>query len=354
MLYTVKPGETLWSIAEKFCVNPGEMIQMNDLEGLKAVYGGQSLVIPGCHERYQREIMGIYEIGPIELNSSLTSISPCWVEINETGTITTQINSAILRKAREKKVKVYLHIQNFSFNRQIGDTVIEKSQLRHKLIYSFLELVEEYGLAGVNLHLKNLSAYNRDYLSRFVQETALSLHPEGFGVVVTLPAKTGDSSDNDWGSYDYRSIGEYADYVILEVYDFHWAEGHAGPISPVFWVKDVLDYALLEIVGEKVILGIPCYGYDWVITGRQRGQQLTYQRAMERIKRYQAVINWDEDAATPYFWYCAGGENHQVWFENRDSLRYKLDLVKCYHLGGVALWGLGQEDAEIWSLFKKI
>ena len=49
---------------------------------------------------------------------------------------------------------------------------------------------------------------------------------------------------------------------------------------------------------------------------------------------------------TPYFHYGNGGE---VWFENRYSLKHKLELVAKYQLGGAALANLGQEDPELWN-----
>ncbi|MCK4259960.1 MAG: LysM peptidoglycan-binding domain-containing protein [Halanaerobiales bacterium] len=362
LLYSVKPGETIWSIADKFEINPGTMICANDLEGMNVVYGGQKLIIPEFSGEYRREILGYYHgiqnsgqfvRAQTVLNPVMTSISPCWAEMNENGSITVKIDSEVITQARAKGIKVYLHVENFNHLGKIADQVLEKTQYRRELLHSIQKLLEEYSFSGVNIQLKNISPYNRDYLNRLIQEFAFYLHNEGFGVIVTLPAKTGDSYDSHWVSgYDYRKIGEYADYVVLESFDFHWIEGHPGPISPLFWVKDVLDYALMEIAEEKIIFGLPCYGYDWVIDGRQRGQILSYHRMVEIRDRNNAKGIWDEDSSSWYFRYFTTDEEHQVWFEDIESLRIKLDLVKKYHLGGIALWRIGMEDPEIWKLLE--
>ena len=357
-MYTVKPGETIWSIATKFDISPRVMITANELAGLKAVYSGQSLVIPGYRGKFQREVLAYCENGSSAkegLPDILTSVSPCWAEINANGSITVRIDQELLAKAKEKQIKVYIHLRSFDFDGAIIDRVLEKTQCRHQLVRNLNDLLEEYHLAGINFHVKNISPHNRDFLTRLVQECALTLRQEGFGVIVTLPPKTGDSLGSYWThAYDYPDIGASADYVVIEAYDFHWAEGHPGPIAPVFWIKDVLDYALMEIAEEKIILGLPCYGYDWVLTGRNRAQLLTYARVMELQDRHNAKLIWDQDAETPYFYYFVAGEEHQVWFENQESLVTKIDLVKKYHLGGIAFWSLGYEDSGIWEYLKKI
>lgn len=358
-MYSVKPGETIWSIAEKFEIHPGDMITANALMGLNAVYSGQRLIIPGFRGKFHREMVGFWEVGQNSgsaavLPAVLTMLCPCWAELNDNGSISAKIDPQLLEEARQKRIKVYIHVQSFDFDGDITDRVLEKSQHRHQLIRQLLSLLEEHRLTGVNFHVKNVSSHNRDYLTRLIHEMAQSLGPEGFSVMVTVPAKTGDSGGNHWAhAYDYHAIGAVADHMIIEAYDFHWAEGHPGPIAPTFWVKDLLDYALMEISAEKIILGLPCYGYDWMITGRTRAQHLTYQRAMELCERHQAEMFWEQDAEAPYFYYFASGEEHQVWFENRESLLAKLLLVQKYHLGGVAFWSIGEEDPGIWDTLQK-
>ncbi|HBG01979.1 MAG TPA: glycoside hydrolase, partial [Firmicutes bacterium] len=51
-----------------------------------------------------------------------------------------------------------------------------------------------------------------------------------------------------------------------------------------------------------------------------------------------ASVKWDTDSKTPYFIYNGG----EVWFENRYSLKNKIDLAEDFNLGGLALQNLGQ------------
>jgi spore germination protein YaaH len=55
---------------------------------------------------------------------------------------------------------------------------------------------------------------------------------------------------------------------------------------------------------------------------------------------------------TPYFSYTdEQGQQHQVWFENADSIRAKLRTAWNIGINGLALWRLGLEDENIWNVF---
>jgi len=43
-----------------------------------------------------------------------------------------------------------------------------------------------------------------------------------------------------------------------------------------------------------------------------------------------------------------------VWFENSESLKYKIDLVTKYDIAGAAMWKLGEEDPNAWKVFKNV
>lgn len=99
---------------------------------------------------------------------------------------------------------------------------------------------------------------------------------------------------------------------------------------------------------SKIVLGIPNYGYDWPSSGM--ADALTYDQTMQLAASEGASIRWESDSKVPYFTY---GNNRQVWFENRYSIKYKLELVNEYNLNGIALWRLGQEDQEIWDVINE-
>ncbi len=98
-------------------------------------------------------------------------------------------------------------------------------------------------------------------------------------------------------------------------------------------------------------MGIAGYGYDWSSKGVER---LEYSEVQKLIKRFDSKVEWDDLSNSPHFRYN-GADNisHQVWYENSYSIKYKVNLAEKYNIGGIALWKLGEEDPEVWTILKK-
>ncbi|MGQ9511668.1 glycosyl hydrolase family 18 protein [Thermodesulfitimonas sp.] len=167
-------------------------------------------------------------------------------------------------------------------------------------------------------------------------------------VTAAIPAKTNDDPADEWGgAFDYAAIGRICDYIMLMTYDEHWFGGSRGPIASLPWVVSVLDFAIKFLPREKILLGIPAYGYDWSATGTR---VIPWNKVNELINQYGwSQVAWDDLACVPYLRYTDKGVAHEVWFENAYSLRIKLNLVRNYGLAGVAIWRLGFEDATFWE-----
>lgn len=203
---------------------------------------------------------------------------------------------------------------------------------------------------GVNLDLENLYPSDREAYTAFVRQVADRLRPEGYLVTLAVPAKTADDRRDGWsGAYDYDALGRIADYLVIMSYDEHWPGGPAGPIASIGWVERVARYAAAHIPPEKILLGVPAYGYDWPASGGA-AQGLSAPGAVRRAASVGARIRWDGAAQVPYFTYWdARGARHTVYFENASSLAAKVDVVSRLRLAGIALWRLGHEDPAAWE-----
>ena len=46
-------------------------------------------------------------------------------------------------------------------------------------------------------------------------------------------------------------------------YDEHGIWGEPGSVASTNWIKSSLQFSVKKIKANKVIMGIPAYGYDW-------------------------------------------------------------------------------------------
>lgn len=123
-------------------------------------------------------------------------------------------------------------------------------------------------------------------------------------------------------------------------------------VAPLPNVRAVLDYAVTEIPAEKIFLGVPNYGYDWLlpfIRGVTRAQSISNQRAVELAIRYGVAIQYDETAQSPFLHYTdEGGAVHEVWFEDARSMSAKLRLITQYGFQGAGFWNLMRPFSQTW------
>lgn len=251
--------------------------------------------------------------------------------------------------ANKNNISTLAMISN-NFDGSIAKTLLESSVNRRNLINNIVSAVKANNYKGVNIDIEGAYYYDRNYFTTFMSELYNTLHPQGFEVTVAVPAKTIDSTYDNWtGSYDYTAISKYADKVVIMAYDENWAGGNPGPIASINWVKSVVNYAINTIPKEKIMLGIASYGYDWPSTG-EKAQAYSMRELYNLTSQYNASIKWSDSAKSPYFNYTDNhGVYHTVWFENSTSIGYKLDIVNEYNLPGIAIWRLGLENNDFWT-----
>lgn len=276
--------------------------------------------------------------------SVLTGIVPFWYQINSNGGITGATDPAVLRLAEQHHLWTFALVQNMTGQPVFGP-LLNSPISRMRAVDNMLTLVESNGYDGVNLDWEGIAPQERQKFSTFVQELANTFHRHGYYVTLSIPAETQNQPHNSWtGAYNFKSLGQSADLIMVMAYDQHYAGGAPGPIASAAWVKQVLNYTISVVPPSKVILGIPGYGYDW--SGSGPAAALTYSQAKSLANQYGAAPNAN------HFIYMQGGQLHSVWFENTASLLGKIDLVSGYELRGVALWRLGIEDPKIWDFLQ--
>jgi spore germination protein len=199
----------------------------------------------------------------------------------------------------------------------------------------------------VDIDYESMPAAARDPFTQFVRELAAEMHAKDKKLIVTVHPKT--SEPGGWNgpqSHDYHAIGEVADYVRIMAYDLHHRGGPPGPIAPIGWVEEVIAFSVTTMPAEKLVLGMPLYGYDWPATGKAKS--VVHDDVASFTQERGIAIQWDEAAATPFFKYAEDGQERTVWFENQASVQAKAELAKRHGLRGVAMWRLGREDKGIY------
>ena len=231
-----------------------------------------------------------------------------------------------------------------NFDQAVAHSLLSDPAARHRAVENIYTILSTKGYRGVNVDLENLDPKDRDSYTGWLQELQARLHPAGYVVTVSVPAKTYDDPEAPWsGAFDYAAIGQVTDQVLIMAYDEHYQFGVPGPVASLGWVQQVMAYASRMMPPRKLVLGIAAYGYDWPTDG-SAAKAVTSRQALRDLALRNATPAWDYDAEVPV---DQTGE-YVRYFEDADSTAFKLQQVFEHHWAGVAIWRLGFEDPRLW------
>lgn len=266
----------------------------------------------------------------------------------------------MIRAAREAGVRPVLTLTPLGadghFNNNLVSVLVNRPEVQQRLIWELGLTMQERGFLGLDIDFEYVLAEDRVGFAKFVQKTREVMNLFAYDVTVALAPKT--SSDQKGLLYegiDYRLLGEAANHVMLMTYEWGYSLGPPMAVAPLNMVQRVVEYAVSEIPPEKISLGIPNYGYDWPLPyerGVTRAQTINHERAIQTAIDHGVEIRFDRQAMSPYYFYWQYGIQHEVWFEDVESIWGKFGLIKEYGLYGAGYWQLMNFFRANWLLME--
>lgn len=282
------------------------------------------------------------------------SIKPFWYNAEGDGTLAKKgdiPDANLINTAHEHGVKVVPAItNNFDENDKISNLLKDGDRIDFH-VQTIVNEVVGHGYDGIDIDYENLQPEVKNQYTDFAERLASALHEQGKILSITVQAKKSDS--DSWrgaGATDFVRLGIAADQFVIMTYDYHRLNTSPGAIAPVDWMTDVLEYAKYKVPHDKIIAGVPFYGYDWCVSYKDGGcdsKGLLWEGVQNVINQYNPPLEWDDRGQTPWFFYTDNsGFNRVVHYEDHRSIASKVELVRSMGLQGISIWRLGSEDPE--------
>lgn len=332
----------------------------------------------------------------------LTTFAYFGIDVNEDGsleksgpgydTFMSQRATEIFQKAHDSNTRVVLTLTMMK-NQPIL-TLLESEEAQERSINEAIELVKARGIDGINIDYEYLGNPGQDYRDRFSSYVARfteRMHQEIPSSRVSVSVYA--SSVKDKKLYDIASIGNSADSIFMMAYDFATTRSDtAMPTAPLFghkegkyWydVSTAVDDFLTKMPADKLILGVPWYGYNYTVNKVEikaptnKGYYQSYKKGRrtysyfvpyrQLTQTYSIVENditpegvssyeqgWDDYGKVGYKSYYSeqDGVYRMIFSEDVKSLSYKYEFAKDKNLAGVGIWALGFDNgrSEMWNL----
>jgi di-N-acetylchitobiase len=272
----------------------------------------------------------------------------------------TKTNDSLLCHAHSKGVRVVL-------SASYDTSQLQDSAKIKEWIQEHLEAVQSGFADGLNIDIEGEVAAGSGevgLLTQLVKDTVAAFKTANRDYQVTFDVAWSPRCI-DGRCYDYAAVAAAVDFLVVMAYDERsqifgscTASANSGFGQTISGVEGYLSFGVPK---DSLVLGLPWYGYDYpclsltedlvctipevpyrgVNCSDAAGTQRSYTGIRDFLRTATTFVRWNASLEAPYFNYKSqGGERHQVWFDNTESLSLKYIFAGQSGLRGLAFWNL--------------
>lgn len=334
--------------------------------------------------------------------STLTTLAYFDAPVNSDGTIDKESTgyqtfksdkaTQLFTKAHKNGTKVVLTLTQMD-NHTI-QSLMDSQKAQEVAIRESISEVKNRGIDGINVDFEYVGNPGEEYrkkFTKFVKNLSDRLHSEIPNSQITVSVYA--SAARHEKIYEIGELSKITDGIFMMAYDFAVkGADEAMPTAPLYghkqgkyWydISTAVEDFLKVMPSEKLILGLPWYGYDYpvyepaVLAETHRGYSYWYkqwtgygrwywrkgysklpsyvQTYKEGVRDVDAVkTGWDDLGKVGWKAYKEDGTWRMFFMEDSKSLSIKYDFAKSKKLGGVGIWALGFDEGtdDMWQLLK--
>ena len=213
---------------------------------------------------------------------------------------------------------------------------------------------------GVVIDFENLRGENsKEAFNSFLEELRLEFDKNDKELYVAVhPARRPGLAYYD--GYDYKTIGNIADKVILMAHDYNAKQltdieiENGYTITPLTPINEIY-YALKSITNkdtgvqdlDKIMVQISFDSAQWKLKDGKVLNKYPYNPDYESIRQRlimdDVAINYSHIFENPYatFYEIKDDTQNIIWYEDSRSIKAKMKLMKMFGIKEVSLWRLG-------------
>ena len=216
--------------------------------------------------------------------SKLTEVNPFGYTVTQEGRLN---DAAVLSQEPWKTLQAEAKKKNVRYiptvmwsDKEAMHNVLCDATKRKLLVNIIVDEVKVNGFDGIDIDFDGKKYDPKQCFSSFLQELYASMGDKW--VQCTIESRTpvsdlyyGRETPKDAGQYvnDFKVINKNCDRVRFMTYDQQTADQKResevkepyGPVSDTVWVEKAIKEAMKTIPKNKIMLGIPTYGYEWEV-----------------------------------------------------------------------------------------
>lgn len=286
------------------------------------------------------------------LSSDINTLSPRWFFLDENNMIKSNVDKNLIDFAKDNSIPIWPLVGN-RFNADLTHRLLSDPAKRESLVQKLVNEASSYGLAGLNIDFENVQPSDREYLNAFFASLYSKLKNKGILLSINVSPDLG----TDWTeAFDYETLGNNADYIVLMAYDEHWnGSSNPGSVSSLPWLESGVRKLMKVVNKDKIIVALPTYTRDWSLSDPVNGtNDISMHRQGQIYRSNQQNLKWDSSISQYTLTYTNAGVRRKIWTEDSRSLSAKVRLLEKLDLAGYAYWHMGSETSDIWTAIDNV
>lgn len=385
----VSTDEGYISVAYTLGIINGKSDTMFDPEGPALREEGAAMMMRMYNKYYSslNEIHGFYAIsswGQKEMAAQMDSVSFGWSRLQYTDDNVVLLNQTsdggndwcvpdgsqnAIDYMRENGVSINLAVT--MTDTEDCNVILLNSENRSEAIRQILSASDNFD--GITIDFEGMKGTElKEGLNEFVKELKTMLGNKMLYIAVHPVLK---HSNEYFDAYDYKTLGDYADRIILMAHDYAAytlpdnlinTNFIATPVTPFDEVFTALKAITNPITGvsdkSKIQLAISTASTTaWNTTDKRITDNTAIHPSIDTVQKRLAQndteITYSQAYKNPYAFYNTES-NQQIllWYEDSRSVKDKINLAKMFGIKSVSMWRIGtvangnsEQYMDIWN-----
>ena len=264
--------------------------------------------------------------------------------------------------------------------------ILSNKALRRAHIQQIVSAVYANNFDGIDIDYEAKYSKTKKYYSLFLKELYKAMGKKW--VVCEIESRTpilsrfdtvpADYDPNDVAN-DYKVINKYCDRVRVMAYDQGIVDvslsranpGLYAPVADPKWVEKIVNLAAKDISKKKILIGIPTYGYEYIVSPGGVGGYtyvpdgaLNPKYALDIAKQLNitptrtpanelSILYYPTSTSTAVTGVSSDLQTNLLVWSDSQSIKDKVDLAHRLGVRGVAIFKIdGGADPLIWDVLK--
>ena len=216
--------------------------------------------------------------------------------------------------------------------------LLNDTLLKRTTISTLVDFAADINFTGIELDWEDWHDWTKDdyegYKS-FVTDLGKSLHSRGLKLAIIGPPIYDKHSQSlyPWAYEDFSNAP--IDFIISLSYDYQYDTSAGNPISPNAFVSAVAQWMLEKVSEkEKIVMGIPTYGYH--------GEIGTYGITIDTKNQSENFPGFNTAKRDPKSFEMSWTNNGiSYWFQDTEGINLKRELIESTGITSISVWHIG-------------